>query len=85
MKGADGDGIDPAVFIDDDGTAYYFWGQFQLRGGILTDDMTALIPESVKSNILTEHEHGFHEGASIRKRNGKYYLVYTDISRGRAT
>ena len=85
IKGADGDGIDPAIFIDDDGTAYYFWGQFHLKGGILTEDMTALRPESIKDNILTEHEHGFHEGASIRKRNGKYYLVYTDISRGRAT
>lgn len=85
IKGADGDGIDPAIFVDDDGTAYYFWGQFHLRGGILTEDMTALLSESVKDNILTEHEHGFHEGASIRKRNGKYYLVYTDISRGRAT
>lgn len=85
ITGADGDGIDPAVFVDDDGTAYYFWGQFHLRGGKLTEDMTALVEESVQDNILTEQEHGFHEGSSIRKRNGKYYLVYTDISRGRAT
>ncbi len=85
VEGADGTGIDPAIFVDDDGTAYYFWGQFQLRGGVLTEDMTVLVPESIKHNILTEHEHGFHEGASIRKRNGKYYLVYTDISRGKAT
>ena len=35
--------------------------------------------------IITEPEHGFHEGASIRKINGKYYLVYCDISRGRAS
>lgn len=85
LQGADGSGIDPAVFVDEDGTAYYFWGQFHLKGGKLTEDMTALVPESIQDNILTEEEHGFHEGASIRKRNGKYYLVYTDISRGRAT
>ena len=26
--------------------------------------------ETLKDNIITEWEHGFHEGASIRKRNG---------------
>ena len=82
---ADGSGIDPAVFVDDDGRAYYLWGQFSLNGGELSGDMKSLIPESVKGNIITEYEHGFHEGASLRKRNGKYYLVYTDISRGKAT
>lgn len=82
---ADKDGIDPAVFVDDDGRAYYLWGQFSLNGGELSSDMKTLIPESVKRNIITEYEHGFHEGASLRKRNGKYYLVYTDISRGKAT
>ena len=37
------------------------------------------------TDLITEAEHGFHEGASIRKRNGIYYLVYADISRGRPT
>ncbi len=82
---ADNDSIDPAIFVDDDGQAYYFWGQFNLRGGKLEDDMKTLIPETVRTNILTEHEHGFHEGSSLRKRNGKYYLVYADLSRGKAT
>ncbi len=85
IKGADGDSIDPSVFVDDDGQAYYFWGQFTLRGARMADDMKTLLPETVKRDILTEWEHGFHEGASIRKRNGKYYMVYTDISRGKAT
>ena len=35
--------------------------------------------------ILTEDRDGFHEGISIRKRNGIYYLVYADSSRGRPT
>ncbi|EIW13054.1 glycoside hydrolase family 43 [Lactiplantibacillus pentosus KCA1] len=82
---ADGQSIDPAVLVDDDGSCYYFWGQFSLQGGKLDKDMKTVIPETITSNILTEHEQGFHEGASIRKINGIYYLTYTDISRGRAS
>lgn len=82
---ADGDSIDPTVFLDDDGQGYLFWGQFSLRGARLSDDMKTILPESVHDGILTEWEHGFHEGASIRKRGDKYYMVYTDISRGKAT
>lgn len=85
IVGADGDSIDPSIFLDDDGTPYYFWGQFSLRGGQLADDMKTLIPETITGDIVTEWEHGFHEGASIRKRGDKYYMVYTDISRGKAT
>jgi hypothetical protein len=82
---ADGDGIDPAVFVDEDGQGYLFWGQFSLRGAKLSDDMKTIIPQTLTKDIITEWEHGFHEGASIRRRGDKYYMVYTDISRGRAT
>ena len=85
VVGADGTGIDPAVFIDDDGQAYYFWGQFRLKGAKLNKDMTTLDMSSLNEEVLTEMEHGFHEGASIRKRGSKYYMVYTDVSRGKAT
>ena len=85
IEGADGDSIDPTVFVDDDGTAYYLWGQFHLRGAKLKDNMYELDRASLTDNILTEQEHGFHEGASLRKINGRYYIVFTDISRGRAT
>lgn len=82
---ADGTSIDPAIFQDEDGSVYYFWGQFHLQGGKLSSDMCTVIPETIETNLLNEQEHGFHEGASIRKINGLYYMVYTDISRGRAT
>lgn len=82
---ANEDSIDPAIFQDDDGSIYYFWGQFNLRGGQLAADMRTVIPDTLNTNLLTEHEHGFHEGASIRKFNGVYYMLYTDISRGKAT
>lgn len=85
IEGADGTSIDPSVFIDDDGQAYYFWGQYRLKGAKLNPDMTTLDMTSYRDSILTEMEHGFHEGSSIRKRNGKYYMVFTDVSRGKAT
>ena len=80
---ADGDAIDPAAFVDDDGQAYYFWGQFNLRGGKLSSDMKTVT--DVNESLLNEKDHGFHEGACIRKREGIYYMVFTDTSRGKAT
>jgi hypothetical protein len=85
IEGANGDAIDPAVLLDDDGQVYYFWGQFHLRGARLRPDLQGIQPESFNPAVITEAGHGFHEGASIRKRGGLYYMVYTDISRGRAT
>ncbi len=85
VEGADGIGIDPSVMVDEDGQVYYYWGQFHLRGARLRPDLKGIEPDTLHTELLTEAEHGFHEGASIRKRNGVYYLVYTDISRGRAT
>jgi arabinoxylan arabinofuranohydrolase len=85
VQGADRDAIDPAALVDDDGQVYYFWGQFHLRGARLRPDLKSIDPATLNTAIITEAGHGFHEGACIRKRNGIYYLVYTDISRGRAT
>lgn len=85
VENADGNGIDPTVLVDDDGQAYYFWGQFRLMGARLKEDMKTLDMSSFVSGILDEKNHGFHEGASIRKHGGRYYLLYTDTSRGKAT
>jgi len=74
-------GIDPNVFIDDDGQAYYFWGQFSAKGAKMNADMKTLDMSSLKDGILTEREHGFHEGGFVFKRKGWYYYIYTDVSR----
>lgn len=74
--------IDPDVFIDDDGTAYYLWGQFTLKMAVMKSNMKELRMETVKDSILTEGGHHFHEGAFMAKINDLYYLVYADISRG---
>ena len=73
--------IDPSVFIDDDGQAYYMWGQFTVKMAKLKPNMVELDLNSIKNNVITEKEHHFHEGAYLTKRNGIYYMVYADISR----
>ncbi|MBQ7916371.1 MAG: family 43 glycosylhydrolase [Firmicutes bacterium] len=85
LGSANGDGIDPSIFIDDDGQAYYFWGQFSLKGAKMNPDMRTLDESSIRTGIIDEKRHGFHEGACVRRRGDLYYLVYTDINRGRAT
>lgn len=85
VAGADCSGIDPTVLIDDDGQAYLYWGQSQLRAAKLNPDMRSIQADTLQVGLLTEAEHGFHEGASIRKLASKYCLVYCDGVRGRAT
>ncbi|WP_163718565.1 family 43 glycosylhydrolase [Mangrovibacterium lignilyticum] len=74
--------IDPAVFIDDDGQAYYIWGQFEAKIAKLKDNMMEIDTSTIVENVLTEKEHHFHEGSFMFKRNGIYYMVYADMSRG---
>lgn len=76
---------DPAVFVDDDGSAYLYWGQFSLRGCKLKDSMFELEENTLNTMLITEDEHGFHEGSSLRKRGDTYYLIYCDTDRGAAT
>jgi arabinoxylan arabinofuranohydrolase len=76
--------IDPAAFVDEDGKAYYYWGQFQAQAAQLEDNMRELIDQTYQSAIITEEQHFFHEGSSMRKIGDTYYLIYCDISTKRA-
>lgn len=76
-------GIDPAVFVDDDGQAYYYWGQFSSCGAKLNPDMMSIDESTIVERLVTEKEHHFHEGSSMRKRGDTYYYVFADISSGR--
>lgn len=78
-------GIDPAVFIDDDGQAYYYWGQLFSHGVKLNADMVSFDPEEVRDDLVTEEEHFFHEGSSMRKIGDTYYYIYADMERGKPT
>jgi hypothetical protein len=64
--------IDPTVFIDEDGQAYLFWGNGNLRMVKLNSDMIST-SGSVTSNIAMQ---GFTEGPWFYRRGSLYYLVY---------
>ncbi len=74
------DQIDPCVFIDDDGKAYYLWGQGSAKMALLKPNMIEIDTTTIRDNIVTEKEHRFHEGAYMVKRDGIYYLVYAALS-----
>ena len=78
-------GIDPSVFIDDDGQAYFYCGQLFSHGVKLNPDMTSFDRNQIVDNLVTEEEHFFHEGSSMRKIGDTYYYVYADMERGKPT
>jgi len=72
--------IDPCVFIDDDGQAYYIWGQMTAKMARLKPNMLEIDSSTIRDNIATQKEHRFHEGGYMVKRNGIYYFVYAGLS-----
>lgn len=78
-------GIDPAIFQDDDGQVYYYWGQLFSHGVRMNLDMVSFDPKEIVDNLVTEEEHFFHEGSSMRKIGDTYYYIYADIERGKPT
>lgn len=67
--------IDPCVFVDDDGQAYLFYGGGgKCEGGKLKDNMIEVDGEMQSMEGLVD----FHEATWVHKRNGVYYLSYSD-------
>jgi hypothetical protein len=66
--------IDPAVFTDDDGQSYLYWGNGTAYVVPLNDDMTSYDVSRRKTmNGLTD----FREGLFMTKRAGTYYLSWS--------
>jgi len=65
------DDLDPAVFIDDDGQAYLFWGNTKPRYAKLKDNMVEL-DGPIHSLDLPD----FTEAAYVHKHGDYYYLSY---------
>lgn len=76
--------IDPNVFIDDDGQAYFYHGGAQkghpVKGGKLAKNMME-IEGGMKDMVGLED---FHEGPFVFKRKGVYYMIYPDNKRNGA-
>lgn len=89
--------FDPAVFVDDDGRVWLYYGSaFQMGGKVFTvlggavveldRDMKTVLtkPKLTIPNILHQKGssfsgHAFFEASSMRKVNGKYYLIYSSM------
>lgn len=76
IQGLDGNSmIDPCVFMDTDGQAYFYYGGGgKCAGGKLKDNMTEIDGAMQKMEGLVD----FHEATWVFKRNGIYYLTYSD-------
>ncbi|WNG39242.1 family 43 glycosylhydrolase [Archangium violaceum] len=67
--------IDQNVFIDDDGQAYLYYGGWGHCNVVkLNNDMISLDSSSFKEITPS----GYVEGALMFKRNGKYYLMWSE-------
>jgi len=66
--------IDPMAFVDDDGSAYLYWGQGQCNVVKLNDDMISCDT----SKIISFKPPGYNEGPFMIKRKGIYYLMWSE-------
>lgn len=67
--------IDPCVFIDDDGQSYFYYGGGgHCEGGKLKENMMEIEGEMKPMEGLVD----FHEASWVFKKDGLYYLTYSD-------
>ena len=71
-------GIDPSVFIDDDGQAYIYWANGGPKAAKLKNNMIELDGQII--NI--EGCEKFFEGPWVFKRNNIYYITYPAWMKG---
>jgi hypothetical protein len=67
------DEIDPAVFVDDDGQAYLYWGGHTLNVAKLDGTMLQIEGEIVQPEVDY-----YYEGPWMHKKDGIYYLSYSE-------
>jgi beta-xylosidase len=65
--------IDPAIFTDDDGTPWIFWGNRECYFAKLKDNMIEIDGKIQKVDF---EGFNFTEAPWVHKYNGKYYLTY---------
>ncbi|MBK5244225.1 MAG: family 43 glycosylhydrolase [Eubacteriaceae bacterium] len=67
--------IDPCVFVDDDDQVYLFYGGGGTCKGVKLKDNMMEVDGKIKN---MEGLEDFHEATWVHKRNGVYYLSYSD-------
>lgn len=77
IKGTDdiGQMIDPSVFVDDDASAYVFFGNGIAYGVKLSKDLMSIQPDTLVHYGVWE----FRESLVVFKRAGKYYFTWSDF------
>ena len=76
-------GFDPAVFVDDDGRVYGYWGFCESNGAELDPTTMATVKPGTEivrdmiSNLNQEGEFRFFEASSMRKIKDKYVFIYS--------
>lgn len=70
-------GIDPNVFIDQDGQAYLYWSSQHIFVAKLKDNMLELDSEPMIIENLPEK--GLKEGPWMFERSGTYYLTFPHV------
>lgn len=79
-------GFDPALFIDDDGRVYAYWGFGTSYAAELDSNTMATVKdgtEIVKGLVSGQEEEGigrFFEASSIRKIGDKYVFIYSRMA-----
>lgn len=66
--------IDPAVFTEENGRSYLYWGQGDSHQVPLNDDMTSFDPAQVR----TYHPTNYNEGSFVVEREGTYYFMWSE-------
>ena len=69
-------GIDPNVFIDNDGQAYLYWAGRGLRGARLKENMLELDSDPV---VFDNMPIGMKEGPFLFERKGVYYFTFPHV------
>ncbi|MDB5105246.1 MAG: hypothetical protein JWP91_2935 [Fibrobacteres bacterium] len=76
------DGIDPMAFIDDDGETYLFFGYAGTFGGVMAGTLNPDMKSwKVPPKVIANNTNGlknYLEGPFMFKRNGIYYLTYSN-------
>ena len=78
------DHIDPMCFVDDDGTAYLYWGFGRPGTPYIAKLKKNMIELAEKPKPINYGSNDFFEAAFLHKYNNKYYFSYNQFGTSKA-